>query len=109
MAGAAKPTDTMNTQQKVEFMKEMIDQFSSGDGVKDAKKSSGLAKFITIFIIILITAIGIFGCFIPTIFSMASYALFLEKFAWIFLPLLVSIGANTGIKKVISNNKVKGK
>lgn len=63
----------------------------------------GSAKTITLAILVLAFAFGVYGSFDRTNFSMAEYVTFLESFAWFFAPLIISIGAGSATKTLAQN------
>lgn len=62
------------------------------------------AKSITLGIIIVGFLIGIIGSFIP-IFNMAGYVSFIKGFSALYIPLIASIGINSGIDKYNKNKE----
>ena len=93
-----------NHQNLVELMKEMQKAGST------KKPLSGSAKNITLVILVFSFLVGVFGSFNMANFNMDSYVMFLEKFAWFFGPLVISIGVGTSTSKVagvLKKNKEK--
>lgn len=78
--------------------------FTKPDGTKE--KLQGLAKFLTLGAMGLILIFGILGNFAFMSFNMATYTNFVPVFAVVLAPFVLSIGANSAVKK-INENKVK--
>ncbi len=62
------------------------------------------AKNITLGIIVIGFLIGIIGSFIP-IFNMVGYVSFIKGFSALYIPLIASIGINSGIDKYSKNKE----
>lgn len=73
---------------------QLADLASKATGIK------GFAKKLTYAIIILVTAVGILGSFTVIPFDMDAYVKFLPALAWLVVPLVVSIGANSAVDKL---------
>ena len=67
---------------------------------EEKKPAKGLAKWLTMFTILVCLGIGILGCFAFVNFNMANYVEFLPVFGILFVPLILSIGANSAVKKI---------
>lgn len=80
------------TDQENDLLKEVVKKL-------EQKKISGFAKNITLIIIGVIMTFGVLGSFSFMNFNMNDYVLFLGKFALLFSPLILSIGASKAIEK----------
>lgn len=63
------------------------------------------AKNITLVVLIVAFAFGVYGSFEKALFQMDEYVKFLETFTWFFAPLVVSIGAGTATKLITDKSK----
>lgn len=71
----------------------------------EPKKVSGIAKFLTLAVLLITLGFGIFGSFKVAGFEMDSYVKFLDKFIWPTSTLILSIGAGAVTKKIVNGNK----
>lgn len=72
------------------------------------KKLSGPAKWTTLAIIFLLTIMGVLGSFNFMNFNMNDYAIFLEKFAILYVPLVASVGTGKIAGKIVEKKKENG-
>jgi len=68
--------------------------------LKNNKQIKGFAKKLTYGIIIISFVIGVLGSTDYIKFNMADYVQFLGAFAWVVVPLIISIGANSAMDKI---------
>jgi len=74
----------------------------------EPKKLSGIAKFLTLTVLLITLGFGIFGSFKVAGFDMDAYVKFLDKFIWPTSTLILSVGAGT-ITKRLTEKKEKDK
>jgi len=58
-----------------------------------------MAKKITLAMILIVFGVGLVGSFITT-FNMSGFIEFIKGFSVMYIPLIASIGVNSGLKKV---------
>jgi hypothetical protein len=58
-----------------------------------------MAKNITLAMILIIFGVGLVGSFITT-FNMIGFIAFIKGFSTMYIPLIASIGFNSGLKKM---------
>jgi hypothetical protein len=58
-----------------------------------------MAKKITLAMILIVFLVGLVGSFITT-FNMIGFIAFIKGFSVMYIPLIASIGVNSGLKKV---------
>lgn len=79
-----------------------------GDSSKTTSKGGVFtAKIITLIILILSFAFGVYGSFKESLFNMTDYITFLETYTWFFAPLVISIGAGSATKVITEGIKNK--
>lgn len=90
-------------------MKEKMDEVASIiEALGKQKKGNsikGSAKNITLLVLVLAFAFGIYGSFSNSLINMAEYVTFLESFTWFFAPLIVSIGAGSATKNIMKKKE----
>ena len=79
-------------------MQQKMDEIAAIAAALEANKKKnkhivGPAKLITLAILSLAFAFGVYGSFNDANFNMAEYTSFIESFSWFFAPLILSIGA----------------
>jgi len=67
----------------------------------------GVAKHMTIFVLMGTFLLGSLGSFDFVPFDMTAYVLFLENFMWLFLALILSIGTNSVVKTIKEKENVQ--
>ena len=72
-----------------------------------SKKTKGVAKTMTLAILGVVVAFGIVGSFSFFKFNMNNYVLFLEKFAILYTPLILSIGGGKIAETVAKKKEEK--
>lgn len=95
-------TQTPQTSQ-VSQLTEMLSSIVNGGKAKQAIK--GVAKWITLAILIITFAVGVIGSFAWANFEMDKFTSFLPTFALFYVPLVVSIGASSVAKRVGENKE----
>lgn len=75
---------------------------------EEKKPAKGFAKWLTMLIILVCLSIGVLGCFAWVDFDMNKYTEFLPVFGILFVPLILSIGANSAVKKIQEVKKLNG-
>lgn len=78
------------------------------DGILSMKKAKQTAKSITLGIIIVGFLVGVIGAFTP-VFNMNGYVTFIKGFSTLYIPLIASIGVNSGITKITQSKETKGR
>ena len=88
----------------IKAFKDLLEQSKSTKGIK------GFAKKLTYAILIIILLAGLVGAYgIVKTFIMDDFIRFIEAFAWLFIPFILSIGANSAIDRREKNQLEKTK
>lgn len=85
--------------EKLEVLKEFLTENGSNSAIKK-KPLKGIAKNMTIAILIITFIVGVVGNFTWANFEMTTFIDFLKTYAWFYIPLVGSIGVNSVVKKV---------
>lgn len=88
--------------QTLEQLQKMIDNSTK-------KPMKGAAKFLTLTMLVIVFVVGIVGSFAWANFDMEKFTMFLPVFGIMYVPLILSIGAASVVKKVKEKEEVAGK
>lgn len=72
---------------------------------KENKPVKGIAKFITLLMLIIVFIVGIIGSFVWANFDMEKFVQFLPVFGIMYVPLILSIGSASIVKKIKEDKK----
>ena len=92
----------MDDKEKLNAIQEFMSKVETA-----SDKTKDLAKIFTLSSFGIIVIIGVLGSFNFFNFNMDNYVKFLDYFLWFFIPLVASIGVNSGLKKFNKNGSEK--
>lgn len=73
--------------------------------IKKLGDIQNIAKTVTIWMLIVMSVLGFVGMFLGTMFNMPEYLLLLDMLKDYWLPLVISIGGNSAVSKVVDGVK----
>lgn len=73
--------------------------------IKKLGEIPNIAKTVTIWMLIVMSVLGFVGMFLGTMFNMPEYLLLLDMLKDYWLPLVISIGGNSAVSKVVDGAK----